>query len=88
MNSTFVLVCPKKSTVGPEWPKRLSMENENFSIQEFESPGNFLSRSPYIKYDFKEFLKEREPIENDTPISYTVHKIANLPSEGKLTFYL
>ena len=42
----------KKSTVDPEWPKRLSMKNEKFLIQEFKNPSNCSFRSPYIKYDF------------------------------------
>ena len=52
MNSIMDLVYPEKSTVDPEWPKRLSMENEKFSIQKFKSPGNYSSRSSYIKYDY------------------------------------
>ena len=63
------------------------MENEKLSIQEFKSPGNCSSRSQYIQYDFLEFLKEREPSENDAPKSCTVQKSQILPSEGKLTFF-
>ena len=52
MNSTWVPGMPEKSIVEPEWPKWLSMENKIFLIQEFKSPGNCSTRSPYIKYDF------------------------------------
>ena len=46
-------------------------KRKKFFIQEFKSPGNCSSRSPYIKYDFYEFLKEREPSENDATKSCT-----------------
>ena len=45
-------VYSKKSTVDSEWPKWVSMENKNISIEEFKIHGNCSSRSSYIEYDF------------------------------------
>ena len=85
-DSTYISGMSKKVNRCPEWPKRLSMENEKFSIQEFKSLDNCSSRSLYLKYDFTEYLKEWEPIENDALISGTVQKIVYFAFGGKVDF--